>query len=249
MRPRTVLRGRRLQREYPGPPGPRATPGPGRRRGHRPPLHPRSRSTFTQICISGFDPRGTHPLRRRGRLPAQPRRPRPRGEPAAAGPGHDRRVRARQDHGALPPGQAARRPPRLGQRAQRRALRLPLHQQARGRRRGALSGRGRRGPGRAEDLRVGRPGTMLDRRGLPTPATRRRPHADRQIGLGPLGDLVVSSRTPPTRGRRPSARRARASSSRSASARSAAAPSSPGARSHGSIHPRKIKSSSMSPGW
>ena len=58
-----------------------------------------------------------------------------------------------------------------------------------------------------------------------------------------------SSRTPPTRGRRPSARRARASSSRSASARSAAAPSSPGARSHGSIHLRKIKSSLMSPGW
>ena len=43
------------------------------------------------------------------------------------------------------------------------ALRLPLRQQARGRRRGALSGRGRRGPGRAADLRVGRPGTMLDR--------------------------------------------------------------------------------------
>ena len=42
-------------------------------------------------------------------------------------------------------------------------LRLPLRQQARGRRRGALSGRGRRGPGRAADLRVGRPGTMLDR--------------------------------------------------------------------------------------
>ena len=42
-------------------------------------------------------------------------------------------------------------------------LRLPLRQQARGRRRGALSGRGRRGPGRAEDLRVGRSGTMLDR--------------------------------------------------------------------------------------
>ena len=32
-----------------------------------------------------------------------------------------------------------------------------------GGRRGTLSGRGRRGPGRAEDLRVGRPGTMLDR--------------------------------------------------------------------------------------
>ena len=64
---------------------------------------------------------------------------------------------------ALSPGQAVRRPPRLSQRAQRRALRLPLRQQARGRRRGALSGRGRRGPGRAADLRVGRPGTMLDR--------------------------------------------------------------------------------------
>ena len=63
----------------------------------------------------------------------------------------------------LSPGQAVRRPPRLSQRAQRRALRLPLRQQARGRRRGALSGRGRRGPGRAADLRVGRPGTMLDR--------------------------------------------------------------------------------------
>ena len=64
---------------------------------------------------------------------------------------------------ALSPRQAVRRPPRLSQRAQRRALRLPLRQQARGRRRGALSGRGRRGPGRAADLRVGRPGTMLDR--------------------------------------------------------------------------------------
>ena len=64
---------------------------------------------------------------------------------------------------ALSPWQAVRRPPRLSQRAQRRHLRLPLRQQARGRRRGALSGRGRRGPGRAADLRVGRPGTMLDR--------------------------------------------------------------------------------------
>ena len=63
----------------------------------------------------------------------------------------------------LSPGEAVRRPPRLSQRAQRRTLRLPLRQQARGRRRGALSGRGRRGPSRAEDLRVGRSGTMLDR--------------------------------------------------------------------------------------
>ena len=64
---------------------------------------------------------------------------------------------------ALSPGEAVRRPPRLSQRAQRRHLRLPLRQQARGRRRGALSGRDRRGPSRAEDLRVGRSGTMLDR--------------------------------------------------------------------------------------
>ena len=41
-------------------------------------------------------------------------------------------------------------------------------------RRGALSGRGRRGPSRAKDLRVGRPGAMLDRRGLPPPETRTR---------------------------------------------------------------------------
>ena len=38
-------------------------------------------------------------------------------------------------------------------------------------------------------------------------------------------------------------------SSRNGSGRSGAAPSSPGARSHGSIHHRKIKSSSRSPGW
>ena len=68
-------------------------------------------------------------------------------------------------------------------------------------------------------------------------------HADRQIGLGPLGDLVVSSRTPPTRGRPPSARHARAHSSRSVSAPSAAAPSSPDARSHVSTHLRKLKPS------
>src|SRR5271157_1202830 len=37
-------------------------PGPGCRWCHRSPLHPRSRSNFTQICISGFDTRGTHPL-------------------------------------------------------------------------------------------------------------------------------------------------------------------------------------------
>ena len=43
------------------------------------------------------------------------------------------------------------------------ALRLPLRQQARGGRRGALSGRGRGGSGRAKDLRVDRPGTLLDR--------------------------------------------------------------------------------------
>ena len=190
MRPRAAVRGRRLQREYPGPPGPRAAPGPGRRRGHRPPLHARPGSALTQICLSGPDPRGTHPLRRRGRLPAQPRRPWPRGGPAAPGPGHDRRIRARQDHGALPQGQATRRPPRLGQRAQRRALRLSLRRQARGGRRGALSGPGRRGPGRAEDLRVGRPGAVLDRRGVPTPPARRRPHADRQTGLGPRDGLV-----------------------------------------------------------
>ena len=78
MRPRTALRGRRLQREHPGPPGPRATPGPSRRRGHRPPLRARSGSVLTQVCLSGFDPRGTHPLRRRGRLPAQPRAAAPR---------------------------------------------------------------------------------------------------------------------------------------------------------------------------
>ena len=46
-------------------------------------------------------------------------RPRARGEPAPAGPGNDRRVRVREDHGTLSPGQAVRRPPRLGQRAQR----------------------------------------------------------------------------------------------------------------------------------
>src|SRR5262249_57996965 len=44
--------------------------------------------------------------------------------------------------------------------------------------------------GRAEDLRVGRPRTVLDRRGMPTLATRRRPDADRETGLGPLGGLV-----------------------------------------------------------
>ena len=65
--------------------------------------------------------------------------------------------------GALSPGQAVRRPPRLSQRAQRRTLRLPLRQQARGGRRGALSGRGRGGSGRAKDLRVDWPGTLLDR--------------------------------------------------------------------------------------
>ena len=42
-------------------------------------------------------------------------------------------------------------------------LRLSLRRQARSWRRGALSGPGRRGSGRAEDLRVGRSGTMLDR--------------------------------------------------------------------------------------
>src|SRR5512135_965745 len=126
-------------------------------------LHARPRPTLAQIYLSGPDPRRADPVRRRGRVPAQPRRPRPRAGPAAPGPGHDRRVRARQDHGALPKGQAARRTPRLGQRAQRRALWLPLRRQARGRRRGTLSGLGRRGPGRAEDLRVGRPGAVLHR--------------------------------------------------------------------------------------
>src|SRR5215207_2989681 len=33
---------------------------------------------------------------------------------------------------------------------------------------------------------MGRAGTLLDRRGLPPPATRGRPHADREAGLGPL---------------------------------------------------------------
>ena len=56
--------------------------------------------------------------------------------------------------------------------------------------RGALSGRGRGGSGGPEDLRVGRPGAMFDRRGLPPLAARGRPHADREDGLGPLDDLA-----------------------------------------------------------
>ena len=51
----------------------------------------------------------------------------------------------------------------VGQCAQRRALRIPIHRQTRGGRRGALSGRSQRGPGGPEDLPVGRPGPMFHR--------------------------------------------------------------------------------------
>ena len=153
-----------VQRDIADPPGARATPGPGRRRGHRSPLRPRSGSVFTQICISGFDRRRTRPLRRRGRLPLQsPRAADPEENLSAPGPGHDRRVRAGQDHGAQPPRQAARRPPRFGQRAQRRAP-TDIVTSASTR---AMARHGirswPRGSGGPEDLRVGRPGTMLDR--------------------------------------------------------------------------------------
>src|SRR6516164_4838533 len=52
-----------------------------------------TRPALAQICISSLDPRGTRPLRRGGRLPQEPDRPRSRAGPATPGPGRDRRVR------------------------------------------------------------------------------------------------------------------------------------------------------------
>ena len=63
----------------------------------------------------------------------------------------------------LSPGQAVRRPPRLSQRAQRRPPTATVTSASTRAAARLRSGRGRRGPGRAADLRVGRPGTMLDR--------------------------------------------------------------------------------------
>ena len=58
-------------------------------------LYVHRRIASPQVCLSGVARRGIAAARRRGRLPQSPHRPLPRGGPAASGPGHDRRIRAR----------------------------------------------------------------------------------------------------------------------------------------------------------
>ena len=189
-------------------------------------------------------------MRRRSRLPAQSRRPRAGGEPAAAGPGHDRRVRACQDHGALPPGQAARRTARLGQRAQpvrptatitsastRAAARRVIKSWPK---RLESCGRSSSGSARNDAPSVRCADACNATASLRGPANR--PGTARWSGRDAQEPCLQGDG-----GLRQDA--LRASSNRSGSAHSAAAPSSPGVRSHGSIHHRKIKSSSKSPGW
>ena len=125
----------------------------------------------------------------------------PGGRPALAGPGHGRRVRAGQDPRTQPPGQAARRPARLGQRPERRALRLSLHQQV-----------GRRGTARyevvLEEARVVRQiFTWVGQercpagRGLPALAKARDSLAQGEELLGPRRRSGACSRTRPISGR------------------------------------------------
>lgn len=120
------LRRRGLERRHAGAAGPRAPAGrrrPGSGRGR---ARVQPRSAQSQVCVSGPAARRIRAPRCPRRLPARPPGRHPRGRPAPAIPGHDRRVRESADQRAHAPGEAASGPSRRRERAHGRALRVSL---------------------------------------------------------------------------------------------------------------------------
>ena len=179
---------RRRQRHDAGAAGVGTLARPRGRRRARPALRARARPPRAPVRLPGAARRGAHGRRRGGRVPEPAAGHDPRGRAAVAGAGDHGGVRAGHVPGALAPGQAARRPGGLGERAPQGALRLPLRRPP-GRRRALLRARGRAGPGGAPDLRLGGPRAPDARPGRPAPRGGGHPDGHRQAHLGPVRGL------------------------------------------------------------
>ena len=111
-----------------------------------------------------------------------------RGRVARAGAGYDRRIRARQDHGALPSRKTPQGTKRSCQPVVRRTVWLSVHTPD-GQRAGALSGAPARSQGRAIDLFLARRGAGLDWRNHAAATSAGCADQDREGSLGSLGGV------------------------------------------------------------
>ena len=141
-----------------------------------------------QVRLPGAAAGGIRPRRGPGGVRQGAARRHPGGPAAGPVPGHLRRVREGPAGRAVPARQGPPRPHRVGQRAVRRAVRLPVRPQDRPVRCRLRGHRARGGAGRGDvpPLRRRRrghrgPGPLAHRPGRADP--------DRQAPLGPVGDL------------------------------------------------------------